>query len=197
MSKVSEVMLLAARCLALDEVAEYYENAAAGESTPPASGGNMSFLREKSDLLRCVNLVAGDLAMGAVVLTKSKTVAVTGGSVMYSMIDKNLTEVVSVTTDGGKKIRFTPYSDRFLAEDGIYNVTYRYLPGVLEEDDDLPFPADVGVKAVAYGAACEYCLINGRNNDAVKWQALFEKQTERLEERKTRGAGVMPARGWS
>ena len=104
--------------------------------------------------------------------------------------------MVSVTTDGGKKIRFTPYSDRFLAEDGIYNVTYRYLPGVLEEDDDLPFPADVGVKAVAYGAACEYCLINGRNNDAVKWQALFEKQTERLEERKTRGAGVMPARGW-
>ena len=179
MSKVSEVMLLAARCLALDEVAEYYENAAAGESTPPASGGNMSFSREKSDLLRCVNLVAGDLAMGAVVLTKSKTVAVTGGSVMYSMIDKNLTEVVSVTTDCGKKIRFTPYSDRFLAE-----------------DDDLPFPADVGVKAVAYGAACEYCLINGRNNDAVKWQALFEKQTERLEERKTRGAGVMPARGW-
>lgn len=187
MSSVSEVIELAAHCLGL---------AQSGGSSGGQEGGATIPDEEKNYLLRCVNLVAGDLAMHAVPLVKSKTVAVTQGFVMYAMIDKNLTEVVSLATRQGKKVRFTPYSNRLLAEDGIYVVTYKYLPGTLTEEDDLPFPAAVGVKAVVYGVACEYCIISGRNNEAVKWQTLFLKELELLEDKKPQKAGVMPQRKW-
>lgn len=187
MSKVGDAVLYAAKGLGLTEL----EQALAAGTEPEGEA-----LEQQKDLLRCLNLAAGDMALCSVALVKSKTVAVTGGSALYSKIDVNLIELRAVYDGDGRKVAFTPYSDRFLAEDGVYTVEYRYLPGTLGMNDDLPFPAGAGEKAAAYGAACEYCIVCGRNNEAVKWENLFVKEREKIEKIRTRRSFSLRPRRW-
>lgn len=187
MSKVKDAVEYAAKCLGLTELCEALS--AGIEPTGEA-------LVQQNDLVRCLNLVVGDLALGPVELVGTKVIAVTGGYALYSKIDGNLLEIKALYDVDGGKVKFTPYSDRLLAEDGVYTAEYVYLPKDLTMDDDLPLPAYAGEKPVVCGVACEYCIACGRNNEAVKWEKLFLKEREKIERRKSVVSATIACRRW-
>lgn len=187
MSKVKDAVAYVAKCLGMEELCEALS--AGREPTDEA-------LVQQKDLVRCLNLVVGDLVLGPVELVGTKVIAVTSGYVLYSRIDGNLLEVKALYDGDGGKVKFTPYSDRLLADDGVYTAEYVYLPKDLTMDDELPLPAYAGEKAVVCGTACEYCIACGRNNEAVKWENLFLKETEKIEKRKRSASVTMAYRRW-
>ena len=119
MSKVSEVVICAAKYLGLTELV------AAINADGTLSGERLT---ERNDLLRCVNIAAADIALSATAPVNSKICRAVSGSIFYSAIDDKLLEIETVKTTAGKTAEYTVYSDRILTEDGTYYVYYTYVP---------------------------------------------------------------------
>ena len=187
MSKVSEVVICAAKYLGLTELVAAIN-----------AGGTLSGerLTERNDLLRCVNIAAADIALSATAPVNSKICRAVSGSIFYSAIDDKLLEIETVKTTAGKTAEYTVYSDRILTEDGTYYVYYTYVPAKMQPDDDLPFSAAINERALVYGACAEYCVATGVNGEAVKWQSLFEREIAKIKNKKARSPGIMTARKW-
>lgn len=187
MSKVSEVVICAAKYLGLTELVAAIN-----------AGGTLSGerLTERNDLLRCVNIAAADIALSATAPVNSKICRAVSGSIFYSAIDDKLLEIETVKTTAGKTAEYTVYSDRILIKDGTYYVYYTYVPAKMQPDDDLPFSAAINERALVYGACAEYCVATGVNGEAVKWQSLFEREIAKIKNKKARLPGIMPARKW-
>lgn len=148
------------------------------------------------DILQCMNIVAGDIAVYVMPLTKSKPITVVNGTSYYSQIAPDLCEVLSLRDKAGNNVSFTPYSDRITADDGSYTVCYSYLPTSLQMNSVLPFPKGMSDKLLVYGTVAEFCLLHGRNNDAVAFNDLFYKEIDKYETRKSAKPRACSARRW-
>lgn len=188
MSKIKDIIMTSARYLGLDSLYEKMFN----EQT--VDGEDAIF---HSDILRCLNLVVGDLAINAVPLKNRKPVAAVNGVIMFKNVDTRLCDVRGLYDSAGNKIAFTLYHDRLLCKtSGIMDIEYTYLPSFLQPEDDVPFSAYVSDNLLCYGTACEFCLIYDRGAEAVKWENLFAKELEKIENRKPPAGGRLKRRYW-
>ena len=187
MSKVSDIVKSVAKYLAMDELL------AAMDVGQTLSG---ELLAEQNDLVRCVNIAAADIALCVSAPTDYKLCTSIKGGIFYSDVDDNLIEVFDVRNESGKKVSYTVYSDRVLVEDGRYYVYFSYSPGKLTLVSEVPFSQVICLRALPYAVCAEYCVAVGLNGEAAKWHALFEKEREKIVNKKPRPAGIMSARRW-
>lgn len=151
--------------------------------------------RELRLLLRCVNLVVKEVACDYIPLIHTQTLTASDGKIPYSQFEKTLLEIKRVKNQKGEDVRFFTLPEYMAVEDGVYEVSYAFIPRDKEFFDDLDF---AGTKAsdrvFAYGAAAEFCLISGMYDEALMWERRY-KDALLVATRKTTEV-VMPKRRW-
>ena len=146
-------------------------------------------------LLRCCNLVLGQLASSDFPLTAKETVRAQGGEINYSDFKHKVKDVVCVTKSG-KKISFTEFHDSVaVSADGELKVTYTFSPEKYNLYDDSPYAADKpSALLVSYGIAREYCIISGMAPDAAMWDGRFVAAAAEEARGKRREKRIKPRR---
>lgn len=161
---IKEVMLTSATFLQLDETYKVIES------------GKVDGDEESELLLRCVNLVVSEIANEYYPLKEKSVVEANGnGEIFYEDFPKTPYDIYKVVNESGISVPFTRYHDRLIVPRvGKYEIYYSFVPAFLSLSDELPFPEKVDARVVAYGVACEYCLISGMTEDAVVWDKRYK-----------------------
>lgn len=164
--KIKTAIYNAAMFLQLSELCEAIEK---GE-TP---GGEAA--AENDRLLRCANLVLGEIASDYVPLRTSEEAFFKGGELMYKELSRSVIDVFAVRNKAGASLPLRLFYDRIVApKEGRYTVEYSYMPDPLTGDDEIPYTERVSARVLGYGIACEYCIVNGMTDDALMWDKRFK-----------------------
>ena len=172
--------------LQLDAVCESIEN-----KTEPDDDTE----KEINLLVRCANLVLGEIVGCYLPLKKTEKVISDDGYVFYDELSKPIIDVYSVKNSSGEKIRFYEYFDRVkVGEVGEFEIEYSYSLNSLLLDDDLPFKSErISERIIAYGIACEYCIISGMVTEASIWQKRYYDALNGLNSKREK---TIKPRGW-
>ena len=161
--KIKSALIDAGVMLGLDEVTAALES----EDQPTGDAAD-----EIKRLVRCANLVIGELAADLMPLKTRETLSFSP-SAEYSAFSKPPTDIYSVKNESGFNVPFREYFDRVeVKTDGKYEVEYSYSPAAVALDGDIPFPA-LPPFVLAQGIAREYCVISGMTEEASVWDQRF------------------------
>lgn len=156
----------AAMFLQMEDVCEALENEQSYEGETAA---------EIDRLRRCANLVLSEAACDYLPLKITEKLYADGGEILFTDFSRRLVDIFSVKTEAGVTVPFKQYFDRIiLPTEGFYAVEYSYAPDKLELTDALPYTERLSARVIAYGTACEYCLISGMTDDALLWDKRFK-----------------------
>lgn len=164
---VHSCVCIASVLLQQDEVTDALEN----PDAPPDADTE----RTIAQLVRCANLVLSEIAADYLPLKTRETVAATDGRIGYDALQKKAIDIFAVR-QRGKSVPFTLYYDCLrLAAEGDCEVEYSYAPNVLPLNGFADYTNErLGARTVAYGIACEYCLISGMTDDALVWDKRYK-----------------------
>ncbi len=164
--KLKTAVYYAAMFLQLGEVCEALE----GEGDYPAAAAG-----EIDRLTRCLNLVLNEAACDYLPLKTVEEVVSADGEIRLEALSKPVVDIYAVRSEAGLPAPYKSYFDRItLSAPGRYRIEYSYAPGTLDIDDDSPYSERVPARALAYGTACEYCIISGMTDEAVLWDKRFK-----------------------
>lgn len=166
--KMRDCVLTAAVLLQLESVVSALDESA-------EQGADAETAREIALLTRCGNLVLHEIASEYIPLRVSERVTVRNKRFDYSALSRKAVDIYSVKR-AGKSVPFRQFYDSFtVGSDGDYTVEYSFEPlrldlgGVSEFAGNKP-----SARTVAYGIACEYCLISGMSDEAVLWDKRYK-----------------------
>ncbi len=148
-------------------------------------------------LIRCANLVVAEIGTEYYPLKAEVTLSTTNnGEISYADFPSRPIEIYRVESESGASVSFACLSDRIvLPKKGKYRFTYSLEPPLLDLDESIPFPTKITARIVAYGTACEYCLISGMTDEALTWdkrykdavrEAIYPKAEKRVKRRRWR-----------
>ena len=151
--------------LQLDQVCEVIES---GETPDDDTK------KEIELLTRCANLVLVEIASCYYPLKTVEKVTASGGYIYYENLSKPIIDTYYIKNSAGEGVRFTEYFYRIAVRDGEYEIEYSYACPPLSLDDEIPYKNNrVSDRILAYGIACEYCVISGMVNEASIWQKRY------------------------
>lgn len=163
--KVKEVMALAAANLGRDDLI-----AAIDDLRGDPSG-------ELQTLLRCYNLVENELALDYLPLKYEDTVELVAGKAPYSAFSFAPVAVTNVISNG-RDAAFAVRPDCVVPQvDGCektVQVRYCYSPAEKGVEEDGSFSGRVSARLLSYGVACEFCLTQGKFDEAKLWEGRFQ-----------------------
>ena len=153
----------AAVMLGLDEVITALES----DETPSGDAAD-----EINRLIRCANLVLGELAADLLPI-KTRETLVFSPYALYSTFSQPPVDIYSVMGEDGANVRFCELFDRVeVKTSGSYTVEYSYSPTVVELTDEIPYPT-LPPFVLGQGIAREYCVISGMTEEASVWDQRF------------------------
>ncbi len=146
-------------------------------------------------MLHCFNAVEDELARSFFPLEREEQYITIDGKVNFSSFDFSPIKIVSVYCDG-KKVAFKIFPEYLEAEGIRITVRYMYCPvkkTISDESDYSGYP--VGERLMSYGAAAEYCLIEGAFEDSENWEKRYRDEIARHRPYE-KAEGYIPARKW-
>ena len=166
--KISEAVQAAAVFLQLDELSAALEKE---NGTDELSEENAA---ELDLLVRCCNLVLGELAESEFVLRAQTEVNAENGRIERAALDERLNDILSVTAHG-RRLPVREYFDCITVPySGKCTVTYTFAPAKVGIGDDSPYAGNKpSARLIAYGIAREYCQISGMTDEAAVWDGRF------------------------
>lgn len=159
---VKEVLSQAAFLLGRDELVTLLQTEEGAQSAEAVS------------LLKCYNTVENEIALDYIPLTAEQEIRVLGGKVYYTVLKRTPVSVLSVTDEYGNKLPFTIYPEYIRTSTGAKVIVYTYAPEVKQLTDNCEYGNRLSVRLLSYGVACEYCLINGRYEEALLWDRKYK-----------------------
>ena len=192
--KITDAVFTAATFLQLDGITSGFEAKGFDPSAPERTLSEED-ARELTLLVRCCNLVIGELATAVFPLKKTKAVTCKDGKIAYTAIDENVLDVYTVEQDGAR-VPFDAFFDCIMVPvRGTCTVTYSVAPIAAKLDGQSPFAGNKpSARLIAYGIAREYCLICGRTEEATTWDGRFLAAVE--EESRKKGELRVRPRAW-
>lgn len=150
---------------------------------------------EIDTLVRCLNLVVGEICCDYIPLVHSEEIEVADGKFEFLNLEKIAMEILAIRNKHGDKIRCKLNPSFVSLPDGKYVVEYSYVPEKVTFDGDLPeFYCRVADRVFAYGVAMEYSLLCSLYDEMEIWQTRFrdgiEIATQKHSEKR------LPRRGW-
>lgn len=131
-------------------------------------------LRTLDRLLRCLNLVVGEIAAEYAPVKTAETVEVRAGLLKHTDLKEAALDVYAVRR-GGRPVAFRRRYDGIPLPDGAYEVEYSFLPGRVGIEDALRFgTAKISARLIGYGVAAEYALISGLSEEAVVYDRRYK-----------------------
>lgn len=152
------------------------ESADGGESGNGAGAAEtVAALRREADIfLRCYNIVENEVALDYLPLTAEETVVCDTGALPYTSFLRQPVSILSVTDEYGNKLPYTVFPEYLRTRAGTSVVTYSYSPESKRLCDHSEYAARVPERLLAYGVACEYCLISGLYDEAIVWDKKYK-----------------------
>ena len=160
-----------------------------------AAKTNLNIEDEDHDtlLLFCLNNVLNEVASEFIPVYHEEKLSVLNNKADITQLTKIPIKITSVMCDKGS-IPFveTPFELKLKHfGSGEVIVTYSYLPVVADPEDELPYRENL-IRALSFGLAAEYCLVNGPDSEAELWdirykdaikEALFDGKERHIKQR--------------
>ena len=165
--KVTDVVLSAAQTLGIEAgVSAYYER---GEET---------FKREAELLLACFNRVEGSLALEYIPLYAEDELLTTGDRIEFSSLTYSPVRIVGVEDGAGNPVKYKLYPKYVKAQSGRIKVIYTYTPEEKDVEAESDFSIKINESLFAHGILAEYCMAEGRFEEANYWEKKYKKAIE-------------------
>ena len=166
-----------------------------GQSTDQAVIEQVNSHATLQSLVKCVNLVADEIASDYFPIVQTQTVNVVDGYVPFSAFDNKLQGVVSIKDEWGNNVKFA-YTTDGIANLACKKASVRYR--VAYEWTDFWGEVKLGSpqvnsRVVAYGVVAQYYLLCGNYDQAKTWSARFYMA---LRDCIKGGQMTMPKRRW-
>lgn len=192
--KIKDAVFTAATFLQLDDLTNGME-AEGFDAAQPQNTLSESDAHELVLLVRCCNLIIGELSNTAFPLKKKATVTSENGKLAFAALDDDVLDIYAVEQNG-VRLPFDRFYDGLLVPVcGKCTITYSFAPAFCALADDSPFAGNKpSARLLAYGVAREYCLISGRTDDAAMWDGRFLAGIE--EESRKKGEATILPRKW-
>lgn len=135
---------------------------------------------KKIDLLtRLVNLTVGELSATYVPLKKEEKLTATDGRIKYTDLKENAVKILAVYDAYGNKADYTVTAEYVITGVGEFTVVYAYAPSNFGLDDETGYSErDVSTTVLSYGVIAEYCLTQGRFDEATFWRKRYSDGVE-------------------
>ena len=170
---ITEIIKSAATFLNLTDVTEYLNsNSQASPAAATASAVD--------SLTRLSNLVISELAATYLPMTCTETVTTTDGKIVFANLTHNVTRILSVKNRFGHDAEFKLFPEYLKVFGGEYTVEYEYAPENYGLNDSVGFKKDVTAALLGYGVAAEYCVTQGRFEEAILWRKRYTAGVERI-----------------
>ena len=169
---IKDIVKTAAVFLNLTDVTTYLES----NSVTPSQ----TTLTAVDSLTRLSNLVVVELAASYVPMTCSETVETADGKIVFGNLSHNVTRILSVKNQFGHDAEFRLYPEYLKVFGGIYTVEYEYAPANYGLNDAVGFNGRITAALLGYGVAAEYCVTQGRFDEAVLWRKRYTFGVERV-----------------
>ena len=161
--KVKEIVVAAAKALGIEKgISDYL------------SGVDATMEREEKLLENCFNLVECGLALDYLPLYAEDTLRTTTERLEYSSFTYPPVRVLSVTDLKGNPVAYTVYSKYLKVTPGTLRVVYTYTPAAKEAEDESDFGVLASKHLLVYGVLAEYCLAEGRMEEAAEWDKKYK-----------------------
>ncbi len=145
-------------------------------------------------MLHCFNAAEDELARAYFPLTCEESFTPVQGKIYYTSFGRMPVRILSVTR-GKRAVAYNICPEYLEMEGGEATVKYAYCPQKKQLSDDSDFDGyPVGERMLGYGAASEYCLIEGAYEEAENWEARYRAEIERF--RPYKKVRPIPARAW-
>ena len=170
--KISEIIKTAATYLSREDVCEYLTNQEIEASRQTL---------ETVDLLtRLTNLVISELSEGDVRMVEK--VQLNGKTkITFAELDNKILDVVGVYDESGNQLEYSLSTYQLNSRNGIYTFVYSYLPANYGLFDTIgEFEKNVTTGILAYGVSAEFCLTEGRFEEAVMWNKRYVDSINKL-----------------
>lgn len=130
---------------------------------------------KKIDLLtRLINLVVGELSATYIPLKKEEKIKTSDGKIKYSDLTENAVKILAVYDEYGEKKECAATAEYIMTGDGEFTVVYAYAPPNLGIGDETGYSErDVSTTVLSYGVIAEYCLTQGRFDEATFWRKRY------------------------
>lgn len=169
---IKDIIKTAAVFLNLTDVSEYL----GGTVDNPSS----ATLASVDSLTRLANLVISELAASYTPMTVTETVQTADGKIRFADLTYNITRILSVKNEFGQDAEFKLFPEYIKVFGGEYSVEYEYMPANYGLTDSVGFNAKITAALLGYGVAAEYCVTQGRFEEAVLWRKRYTFGIERV-----------------
>ncbi len=172
--KVKDVVLAAAKIIGLHEnVAAYFD------------GESQTLKREAELLLECFNRVESSLALEYLPLYAEDELLTADDQVEYSSLTYAPVRILSVVNGLGEVVKFKLHPKYLKAQAGRLKITYTYTPDVKTIEDDSDFNVLASQSMLVHGVLAEYCMAEGRLDEAAVWDKKYKDAVKTLFERQS------------
>ncbi len=181
--KVKDIVLSAAQTLGIEEgVAAYFEE------------GIETLKREGELLLACFNTVECGLALEYLPLYAEDELLTPTKRLEFSSFTYAPVRILSVADQEGNAVAYTLYPKYLNAQAGRLKVTYTYTPDKKGIDGESDFSLLVADTLFIYGVLTEYCMAEGRFEEASVWDKKYKEAIESIV--RTRSCKRLNSRRW-
>ena len=178
--QLKEIIRSSALYLGLSDVSEYLENGGeCGEET----------LKTLNIMTRLGNLIISELASTYVPMLHTENISSVSGKIYFTALTFEAVKILKAETPFGDRADFKIFPEYMELKDGVYSVTYEYIPSNYGITDVIGYKTgDVPACALSYGLCAEYCLTQCRFEEAVSWRKRFIQAMEKFLTPKSRVA---------
>ncbi len=149
-------------------------------------------------LVKVINLVVNELASTYFPLIKEKEVTFYNGSISYGDLEDKIVRILDVYDSRGNKVAFTDDVEYIRINDTskktTLTVVYQYLPEEYYEDSTIDYyEKDIPTKVLSCAVASEFCLSQGRFEEAVMHHKRYMAGIQEIKSPKN---GFIKGRSW-
>ena len=162
--KVKDVILEAASTLGIDvEGIEAY-----------IIGDDDYYAKEAERLLDCYNLVENELALDYLPLYAEDELETETGRLEFAAFQYAPIRIVRVINEEGESEKYSLFPEYLKTQPGKFKVRYSYSPERKTYDGECDYVLNVSERLVYYGILAEYCLGEGRFEEASAWDKKYK-----------------------
>ena len=161
---IKDIVKNAALLLGRENVVDYFNGGSANDET----------LRIVNNMTGLINLVISELACTYIPMVKKEKVNVSRGKVYYKDLTENALQILNVFDERGNEVYYEISAEYLTVSNGTVVVEYEHSPHNYGLDDQIGYDEKtVCANVLAYGLCAEFCISEGRFEQAVMWHKRY------------------------
>lgn len=151
------------------------KNAVLGYVT--AEGGyneTNSYQPDMKTAINLSNMVIKELALAYIPITKKESVVFVNGLFDTTDLSENVRNIIRLTDAEGKDVPFKVEGEYMRASVTGAVIEYSYIPDDYSPTQVIGYTdKDISPVVLAYGLCAEWCIVDGRFDEAVMWHKRY------------------------